>query len=82
MTHLSYGNMVIYAYFSGSLSRHLKESLIALFFCFQENWPHFAEEKPEWCNALLAEICPKSCGQCDGECIDKGDWCMDRLVLC
>merc|ERR1712048_1221979 len=44
----------------------------------QENCPHFAQEKPEWCNALLAEICPKSCGHCEGECKDAGDWCMDR----
>merc|ERR1712168_1423796 len=44
----------------------------------QENCAHFVEKQPTWCNALLAEICPKSCGQCEGECKDAGDWCMDR----
>merc|ERR1711862_854070 len=44
----------------------------------QENCAHFVEEKPEWCNALLAEICPKACGHCEGECVDKGPWCEDR----
>merc|ERR1711990_1101926 len=44
----------------------------------QDNCAHFVENKPEWCNALLAQICPKSCGHCEGECVDKGDWCADR----
>merc|ERR1712168_1150562 len=44
----------------------------------QENCAHFVEQKPEWCNALLAQICPKACGHCEGECVDAGDWCADR----
>merc|ERR1712168_1083567 len=42
----------------------------------QENCAHFVEEKPSWCNAMLAEICSKACGHC--ECVDAGDWCADR----
>merc|ERR1712212_440078 len=46
----------------------------------QDNCAHFVEEKPSWCNAMLAEICPKSCGHCEGPCVDAGDWCMDRCA--